>query len=206
MSKPIFIGNHIKPKRNPTRTEHIYGKAYVFADLHKDGHFITEVTDASHAELMLSQPKHFYPYPPGKPRLQRGEGDAAAAAAAEAARLAEVERQAREQAEREEQERQQAAAAAEAAAAEAARQAAEQAGQGNAQSGAGGEFDPALVEEARALLANEPSKMATAMQKLSGLPAMKVALALEKAGDNRKPVVKLLQDAITLAGGADTKA
>lgn len=202
MSKPIFIGNHIKPKRSPTRTEHIYGKAYVFADLHKDGHFITEVTDASHAELMLGQPNHFYPYPPDKPRLQRG-GDDGAAAAAEQARLAEAERLAREQAE---QARIQAEKDAEAARIAAEAEAAK--GDGASTPPADTTVDPALVTEASALLALDAKSIATAMQKLSGPAAMKVALNLEKAkGDQaRKGVVKTLEDAIKLAGEAGSQA
>ena len=71
MSNPILIGNHIKPRNKPTRTESIFGVPYVFADKNKDGHFIAEVSDPKAAELMLGQPAHFYPYPPDKPRLQR---------------------------------------------------------------------------------------------------------------------------------------
>jgi hypothetical protein len=202
MSKPILIGNKIKPRSRPTRTEHIHGVPYVFADLNKDGHFITEVKIPAHAELMLSQPAHFYPYPPDQPRLSRDSvAAAAAAAAAEEARLAAIEKEAREVAE--EAQRQ---AAEEAAAAERAK--AESEGKGNdstapdaaALADVISSATPELIAEAKAFLAGEPKKMATALQKLSGIPAIKVALAIESGEQKRPPVLKVLNDALALAG------
>lgn len=188
MSKTILIGNHIKPKRSPTRTEIIFGTPYVFANKNNDGHFITEVTDPRTAELMLSQPDHFYPYPPGKPSFER---KAPPAPDAEAERLAALEAQARAEAE--------AKARAEAEAAEAAE--AEQA-RLEAEAKAADGKDPALVAEAKALLAHDAKKMATELQKLSGVPAMQTALDLENAAEKpRAAVVKLLQDAIAMATG-----
>lgn len=187
MSKPILIGNHIKPKRTPTRTEIIFDTPYVFANKNNDGHFITEVTDPRAAELMLSQPHHFYPYPPDKPRFERK----APSADDEAQRLAAIEAQARAEAEAAEAEAKAKAAAAEA----------EQA-RIEAEAKAADGKDPALVAEAKALLAHDAKKMATELQKLSGVPAMQAALDLENAAEKpRAGVVKLLQDAIAMATG-----
>jgi flagellar biosynthesis/type III secretory pathway protein FliH len=208
MSKPILIGNKIKPRSRTTRTEHIHGVPYVFADLNKDGHFITEVKIAAHAELMLSQPGHFYPYPPDVPRLSRDStaaAAAAAAAAAEAGRLAKIEQEAREAAD--EAQRKADAEAAEAAAEAAARAKAESEGQGGAPAPDAAALadvissaTPELIAEAKAFLAGEPKKMATALQKLSGMSAIKVALAIESGEQKRPPVLKVLNDALALAG------
>lgn len=191
MSDAIYIGNRIKPRHKPTRTEHIYGRPYVFKDIFGDGHFVAQVSNAGDAELMLGQPDHFYLYK-SSPVLQRGNAPAPQTREqeAEAARLAKAAADA-EAAEK---------AAAEEAAAAAARAEAEAAAALAAKAAEG--LDPALVAEAQALLAQDEKKIPTELQKLSGVPAIEAALAIEQASAKPRPkVVKLLGDAVALATG-----
>lgn len=192
MSKPILVGNKIKPTRKPTRTERIYGTEYVFSDRNGDGHFITEVTNPRDAELMLGQPDHFYAYPPNQPRITR-----TADPEAEQKRLDEIAAKARADAEAQALADAQAASDAAAAAelADKAKTSTENADLADAVSNA----DDALVDEAKKFLELDPKKMAAASQKASGLPVLKVALALETAGQNRPAVVKVLNDVLAVA-------
>lgn len=186
MSKPILIGNHIKPKSKPTRTEVIFGVPYVFTDKNKDGHFIAEVSDPTAAELMLRQPAHFYPYPPDQPRLQRAPaanpGDVAAAELAqieEAARLA-AEQEARDKAAAEEAERK-------------AKEAADLAS-------ANPPPTPEVLAEANALLEHPVAKIPVEMQKVSSMDVVKLALEIEKNAEKpRAGAIKALTDAVTMA-------
>lgn len=184
----MFIGNRIKPKHKPTRTVRFLGKDYVFADIHRDGHFVTEVTDADHAERMLALPSQFYAYPEGKPQLTRGTDPA------EAERLAAIEREARE---REEAAR----AAAEAAAREAAEKAAREAANTElAQKLA--DVPREVIVEAQKLLEVEPGKFAAAVSKLpadTSVAIMRAALVLEQGSAKPRPKVeKHLGDALKM--------
>lgn len=177
MTNSVFFGSVIKPRRKDTRTVHLFGVDYVFADRNKDGHYIAEVTDPATIEHMANDPVNFYLYPPGaKLKLTRQAKKAAPATPPS-----------QPQGEGDQSETPQAGASSPAA-------------DSQESEAAAPSWSPDHEKEAADLLELKISDIGKAIQRVSSMEVVHVAIAMEKAKQSpRANVVKMLQDTIDLS-------